>query len=380
MWWKWRRVTTEDPATDSTEHAASAPGISVTQDEEATAELQRATDTLAAVLRAFGKHAFDLETTNARAVNEACELWARHILVGTPRPGDITQEAATTRVPTDWAGVRRFVTQQRRSEGEYVNRALNELREVIWSFIHNLSRTVLDDQSAGGQMAGQLQQLRSAVSSNSMEQLKHAAMATVTAIEQSVEERRKRQKIQLEELGNRLRSLRQELEEARREMSLDPLTQLYNRKAFDQQVARTIDLGLLSGEPACLFMVDIDHFKSINDTFGHPAGDAVIKEIADCCTRTFPRKMDFVARYGGEEFAIIVQDTAAGTARLLGQRLLDAISALAISHNGREIRVTASIGISESNAVDSVATLLKRADDALYQAKQTGRNRVIVAE
>jgi diguanylate cyclase (GGDEF)-like protein len=184
----------------------------------------------------------------------------------------------------------------------------------------------------------------------------------------------------LEELGNRLRSLRQELEEARREMSLDPLTQLYNRKAFDQQVARTIDLGLLSGEPACLFMVDIDHFKSINDTFGHPAGDAVIKEIADCCTRTFPRKMDFVARYGGEEFAIIVQDTAAGTARLLGQRLLDAISALAISHNGREIRVTASIGISESNAVDSVATLLKRADDALYQAKQTGRNRVIVAE
>jgi len=379
MWWKRRSVTQEEErvAVPSGEGVAQQGGAISKYAQQA--ELERATDTVAAFLRAYGKYAFDLEKVDAKTVNDLCEKWARHILVGAPRPGDDEEEASAVQGRRDWAGARLFVTQHRRSEGEYVTKTLHDLREVIWSFVHNLSRAFIEDQSVDGQVTEQLNQLRTAVASNSLEQLKRAARAAVTVIEQSVAERKQRQQAQMEELGNRLRSLRRELEEARREMSLDALTELYNRKAFDEQLARTVDISLLSGQSACLFMVDIDHFKSINDTFGHPAGDAVLKKVANCCTRAFPRKTDFVARYGGEEFAIIVQDTPVDAGRMLGERLLEAIRSLTINHNEQEIRVTASVGVSAFVIGDSAATWLNRADAALYQAKQTGRDRVAVA-
>lgn len=384
MWWKRRNATKEEPvAVQSDEGVSTAYEGTFHADDNhsaSEAELERATDTIAAFLRVFGKYAFDLEKIDAKTVNEICEKWARHILIGAPRPGDREGEITPVQTRRDWAGARLFVTQHRRSEGEYVTKTLRDLREVIWSFVHHLSRAFIEDQSVDGRVMEQLNQLRTAVTGNSLEQLKRAALAAVSVIEQTVEERKQRQQAQMEELGNRLRSLRQELEEARREMSLDPLTELYNRKAFDEQLARTVDISLLAGQSACLFMVDIDHFKSINDTFGHPAGDAVLKEVADCCTRAFPRKTDFVARYGGEEFAIIVQDTSVGAGRMLGERLLEAIRSLTVNHDGQEIHVTASIGVAEFAIGDSAAVWLDRADDALYQAKQAGRDRMVVAE
>ena len=383
MLWKRRSATKEEPVAVQSDEGVSTghEGTFRTDDnhQENAAELERATDTVGTFLRVFGKYAFDLEKVDAKTVTESCEKWARHILVGAPRPGDDEEEMTAVQVRRDWTGARLFVTQHRRNEGEYVTKTLNDLREVIWSFVHHLSRAFIEDQSVDGQVTEQLNQLRTAVTSNSMEQLKRAAIAAVTVIEQSVEERKQRQQAQMEELGNRLRSLRQELEEARREMSLDALTELYNRKAFDEQLARTVDISLLSGQSACLFMVDIDHFKSINDTFGHPAGDAVLKEVANCCTRTFPRKTDFVARYGGEEFAIIVQDTSVDAGQMLGERLLEAIRSLTVNYDGQEIQVTASVGVSEFIAGDSASVWLDRADDALYQAKQTGRDRMVVA-
>ncbi|MDW8366274.1 MAG: GGDEF domain-containing protein [Abditibacteriales bacterium] len=383
MWWQRRRAAKEEVPVGvqlTEETATVAEEMSQVDDDPQAnmAELERAVDTVAALLRAVGKYAFDLEKIDAKTVNEMCEKWARHILVGTPRPGD--EERSVAQGGRDWAGVRLFMAQHRRSESKYVTKTLHDLREVIWSFVHHLSRAFIEDQAVDDQVTRQLDQLRAAIVSNSTEHLKRAAIAAIAVIERSVTERKQRQQTQLEELGNRLRRLRQELEEARREMALDPLTELYNRKALDEQLTRTVDISLLSGQTACLLMIDVDHFKSINDTFGHAAGDAVLKQIANCCARTFPRKTDFVARYGGEEFVVIVPDTATDAGRMLGERLLEAVRSLTVIHNGQEIRVTVSIGVSGFIRGDSAATWLNRADHALYQAKQAGRNRLVVAE
>ena len=126
-------------------------------------------------------------------------------------------------------------------------------------------------------------------------------------------------------------------------------------------------------------MIDLDEFKTVNDTHGHPAGDAVIREIAEVFTNTFPRRPDFVARYGGEEFAVILQQDGIAIGEKLANRLLSRVRDLVVSHEGTDLHVTVSIGATELGEGELATSWLKRADDALCQAKDGGRNRVVVA-
>jgi diguanylate cyclase (GGDEF)-like protein len=159
-------------------------------------------------------------------------------------------------------------------------------------------------------------------------------------------------------------------------MALDPLTRLYNRSALEEHLARTVELSQLSGQPACLLMVDVDHFKAVNDRYGHPFGDTLLRDLADCCTRNFPRRNDFVARYGGEEYAIVLQDTPLAIARSLGRRLLEAVESLRFVHEGETLTITVSIGIAELGSHEDASSWIEGADQALYRAKRAGRNQV----
>ena len=162
-------------------------------------------------------------------------------------------------------------------------------------------------------------------------------------------------------------------------MALDPMTLLFNRKAFDEHLQTISELVMLSGKSATLLMIDIDKFKEINDTHGHPAGDAVIRAVAEVCTNTFPRRPDFVARYGGEEFAVILQQDGIAVGEKLAKRLLSRVRDLVVSHEGTDLSVTVSIGATELGEGEIATSWLKRADEALYEAKRAGRNRVVVA-
>ena len=201
-------------------------------------------------------------------------------------------------------------------------------------------------------------------------------MRAVDQISRIAEERNQRHQQAFQEMTNRLQTLRGELDAARHEMELDPLTRLYNRKAFDEQLARVCELHRLSGQPACLLMLDVDHFKTVNDSFGHPVGDLVLKQLAACCLYTFPRKSDFVARYGGEEFAIILQETSLKTAISLSERLLKGIRSLGVAHDQNILNITASIGLAAFDPHASASQWLRAADDALYRAKRSGRDRL----
>ena len=128
--------------------------------------------------------------------------------------------------------------------------------------------------------------------------------------------------------------------------------------------------------PLSLLMLDADHFKVINDQYGHPAGDAVLRDLAATLTATF-REVDVVARVGGEEFAVLLPSTAIEGALGVANRLLAALSARSVEFDGTRIAYTVSGGIAAmDNGVAGLDALMKRADEALYAAKRAGRNRI----
>ena len=196
---------------------------------------------------------------------------------------------------------------------------------------------------------------------------------------QVVHERQARYEAQLKLMSERVHNLRADLVALREKVDFDSLTRLHNRGAFDDVLAKQIDFSFLSGQPMALIMIDLDHFKQINDTYGHPGGDAVLREVAKTLFKLFPRRSDFIARYGGEEFALILVDAEPHDVERLGERVLHAVRTLEVEYLDNHITATCSVGIATCTFQDSAETLVRRADQALYQAKNAGRDRLMVA-
>ena len=159
----------------------------------------------------------------------------------------------------------------------------------------------------------------------------------------------------------------------------DGLTGLFNRRYLDETLPRELHLTKRNNHPISIFMFDIDHFKKFNDTFGHDAGDIVLKNIAGLIF-TGVRESDIACRYGGEEFVIILPDTPLETAARRAENLRKEVSALQLIHNGKDLgKVTISIGVAAYPRHGTTRdTLIKSADEAAYQAKEGGRNRVVI--
>ncbi len=155
----------------------------------------------------------------------------------------------------------------------------------------------------------------------------------------------------------------------------DPLTSLFNRRYFEEEVRKRIALSQMNGTNFSVLMIDADHFKRVNDTYGHKVGDKVLIELASTSERAL-RDVDIVARYGGEEFVIYLAEVNADEAKNVADRLRETISNIVVySELGEPIHFTVSIGISSSDISDDIDTLIKTADEALYKAKESGRNR-----
>lgn len=180
--------------------------------------------------------------------------------------------------------------------------------------------------------------------------------------------------LMLSHLVGKLDTAQQALHEA---SITDPLTGLRNRRYLMTRFYEEFERARRNETVLGVLMLDLDHFKGINDSCGHPFGDLVLQTIATAISRTM-REYDVVARHGGEEFALLVPDTTHQALSALGERLRSEIEQTEISDQSYCIRVTASIGCTAITLDDSPETLLKRADTALYQAKHEGRNRVVL--
>jgi diguanylate cyclase (GGDEF)-like protein len=162
----------------------------------------------------------------------------------------------------------------------------------------------------------------------------------------------------------------------------DALTGLANRRAFEDALTEEWRRAIRSEASIALLMLDADCFKLFNDRYGHPEGDRVLKGIAQCIAQSGPRPSDMGARYGGEEFVVLLPDTEFPGALVVAERIRSAVAALDIPHAGSPSgRVTISLGVAIARPVlgDAKEWLVKQADDALYEAKRTGRNRVSAA-
>ncbi|AUM70429.1 sensor domain-containing diguanylate cyclase [Pseudomonas fluorescens] len=162
--------------------------------------------------------------------------------------------------------------------------------------------------------------------------------------------------------------------------STDRLTGLYNRGHWEESLRAAYARHQRYGNALSLVMLDIDHFKRVNDTYGHQAGDKVIEQVARLL-REHARDSDVVGRYGGEEFGVVLSDTDSSGAQTFAERMRHSIEALVVMYNDQRIRFTISLGVADlSQASNSHADLIAWADQALYTSKKTGRNRVTVYE
>jgi diguanylate cyclase (GGDEF)-like protein len=177
------------------------------------------------------------------------------------------------------------------------------------------------------------------------------------------------------------RTLKRSLEEIRALSLKDPLTGAFNRRYLDERLPQEIKRAYRFERPLSILMMDIDHFKAVNDTYGHYAGDLVLKAATDTLIGNLRGEVDWVARYGGEEFVIILPETPPEGMMVVAERMRKIIAALRIEHDEKEISMTASFGAASHLPVQQIPAispgkLIDIADRCLYNSKQTGRNKV----
>jgi diguanylate cyclase len=183
----------------------------------------------------------------------------------------------------------------------------------------------------------------------------------------------------LEASRNDIQELQRDLDDVRREATLDPLTKIFNRKYFDDGLLRAFAEAKNGGAPLSLVLIDIDHFKHFNDTWGHQTGDQVLRLVAMTLKSNIKGK-DIAARYGGEEFAAVLPETDLEGALILADNIRKAVQAkelLKRSTNEKLGRITASFGVATYRPSDTPSSLIERADRCLYAAKHAGRNKVV---
>ena len=187
--------------------------------------------------------------------------------------------------------------------------------------------------------------------------------------------------LDLKQSSDKIDALERTLEDLRKEATTDGLTGIANRRYFDIALQTMSGDAMNSGDDLSLLLIDIDHFKKVNDTWGHATGDAVIQLVATTLAQSV-KGQDCVARYGGEEFAVILPTTSINAAMRVGENIRTALSRkLFVPRNDEETvcAVTVSMGAACYDPGEALAQLIQRADAALYRAKKTGRDRVVAA-
>jgi diguanylate cyclase (GGDEF)-like protein len=343
----------------------------VTRPEE---DAETALDAVGSLLHMLGKVSFDIGDEDSASIRRTFERWAQHVLIGAPIAEREDAEPSPG-LKRDWGALRSFLSGHRKREVSYVVGAIGDFRAATWAFVGAFARALGEDGHSDATVRTQLGKLRDAARSKDTDLLRREASNAVDLVGAALERRSARQLAQVGELAAHIRNLSVQLEEAKRSGQMDALTRVHNRACLDEYLARTSEMALIFAQPACLMMLDVDRFKSINDTLGHAGGDTTLRAVADRLVRIFPRRGDLVARFGGDEFAVALRDIRIEDARALAQRLVEAVRANKIEHQGKSVSASVSVGVAAWRIGDTKETWLARADKALYEAKRTGRDR-----
>lgn len=253
--------------------------------------------------------------------------------------------------------------------------------DKVSATIKNVSGIVKDVKSAtslyGGKLGNVTSKMNSIKDAGELKQILSDVMSDTKAMMDQNE----KLESELTKSSSIMEQMQRDLEIIRREALTDGLTNLGNRKAFDAEIKRVLDEISAQKSTFSLLMMDIDYFKTFNDSYGHQVGDQVLRLVAKTLTDGIKGR-DIACRYGGEEFAIILPDTGLQPAVAVGNSLRKAVATKDVINRAtgeRMARITISIGVAEFSPGEKITELIERADSALYAAKHNGRNQVAAA-
>lgn len=334
---------------------------------EAHPDLSDDRATILYILDTYNKNLFEIEDRPIRRIREMMDEFSKQLM----NPEKIKDEKLLFEL-------RQFFSSYRIAEYTYIQKTFDDFKKIIWDFADQLGEDLVAEKSQDEVINQNLGQLREAVESNSIDTLKRKSREFINFYieHQTIKDERRSKRMQ--SIRKNLTTVKKQLLDANQSMRIDHLTQCYNRKSFEEQAQKYHQLFQISKNPISLLMVDIDHFKKVNDTYGHDVGDFVLKECVRFLKENFQRPDDFIARLGGEEFAVLLPDYSAENAAVKAEEILQKIRKEVVIHGTNEIRFTVSIGISQLYERETVSQWMKKADQALYNSKNTGRNKLTV--
>ena len=343
-------------------------------------DYETALETVGSVLRSIARSAFTIEDDTADDIQRRFDDWAQHILIQTPPPDRALEEGDESRsFPRDWLALRRVVQDHRRREHDYVVETVGGLRGAVWAFVDSLHRVMGMVAASDRQVGGNIERLKEVARGGSPERLRTEVMTVVREIETVIEDRQKKQRAQTRDLGSRIRNVSHQLQETRSPASLDPMTRLFNRKALEDHLSQLIELSDLFEQQVCVAYFDIDGMRGINEAYGQPTGDLLLRKLADMVARAFPQRTDFAARFDGDAFVVIQNETPLKDARRLAERFMQQARVVHVKRGDREVHATFSGGLAQLEPGESAKGLFERTARAAKRAYDGGGDRVLDA-
>ncbi len=279
--------------------------------------------------------------------------------------------------------LKELIEKKERLESEYIQSLHKKLNKALQALIYTISTFSESSSSFSYTFQNHIDEINDMISSKEIDvdELSKRLIAIAIKIKDttiSMQEEINRYSQKLKEAQSTIEDLRRKLNEAQMNMITDPLTGVYNRRGLFHFLSQEIERALRYKQPFSIIMADLDHFSDINNTYGHLAGDIVLKKF--CSTvLSMIRKVDIMGRYGGEEFVIILPNTTVENAYQVAEKIRLAISKLKFQYKDKVFGVTSSFGVTQFKESDTVESILKRADKALYKAKET-RNATAIGE
>ena len=268
---------------------------------------------------------------------------------------------------------------QSRKEQEYLVERDQEFRKIVLGLTEQL-RGLLDGSGRfEDQVESYADKLDEMCKLEDIRKIREELSQQVTSIRKEVASQRQNKDVDVEAMKAEIQKLNFDLRQAIDKSRTDPLTGVANREAMDDFLVKLVERGVLEENQFAILMWDVDNFKKLNDSYGHKAGDAVLKALSRQCVK-MTRNTDMVARFGGEEFVIILNGVSRSLALKRGRQLVRSIAGidllLTVSGQVKRVRTTISMGVAQFRPGDTRDSIIERADQALYRAKRSGKNRV----
>lgn len=346
------------------EVSKSATGASNFDSSLASEEL----GTVIHMLDTYSKLAFDIENKDVRKTREEFDLLLRQLVNGQPQ-----------QLNDSLFSVRQFFNSYRIEETRYVQKSFDDFRSIVWSLVDQLSEDLRDDRKEDQELGDCLEKLREAVEANDVPDIKTESLNFISKYTQIHAGRQKRKNKRAENVKKNLNSVKKQLLEANDNLHRDHLSGAHNRKSFDEQLKQASNLSQMSDTPCSLLLIDIDHFKKINDSYGHDIGDFVIQECVRVLQEVFDDEGAIVARVGGEEFAVLLPNTNLDQTCFKAHRALERFRKESYVKEDMKLTFTVSMGVSQISQNETVDHWYKRTDQALYASKHNGRNQITQA-